>query len=118
MTTSTNKLGKSIDAEKHLTSDLRVATDKFFMGNENFFPQITNDVRFITFIFIRKIRMGSYAGQSRNKRKNWKTGIQQYRLFKETLSLSCSLLVKHVIKTSIIGMNVEKKLTCRSYVNR
>jgi hypothetical protein len=38
MTTSTNKLGKSIDTEKHLLSDLRVATDKFFMGNENFFP--------------------------------------------------------------------------------
>lgn len=88
MTTSTNKLGKSIDAEKHLLSDLRVATDKFFMGNENFFPQITNDVTFITLIFIRKTHMGSYAGLLKNKRKSQKTGIQQFRLFKETLSLS------------------------------
>lgn len=37
-TASMKQLGK--DPEKSLLSDLRVATDKFFMGNENFLPDI------------------------------------------------------------------------------
>jgi hypothetical protein len=122
-TGSSKQLIKSIDHDKvkdALMSDLRVATDKFFMGanNENYFLPEIKDVRHLAdYDFYQKnvnIELKRMVEEMKKELEARNTTIQALQRNFESLSSLC--LNERAEKTNLLKMNEQLKAENKDYV--